>query len=314
MRGNKILIVGAGAVGGYFGAHLCRFGHDVTFLVRPQTLLTIAKDGLSVISPLGNFTVHPPLIQIASQINSADLIILAVKCTNLQETLDAIAPLVQSGAIVLTLQNGVDSEERILSYFNNQSCVISGVAYITARLAAPGQIEHYRRGTITIGEISCEKTDRVQKIHAWISQAGIPCHLTDTIQKEKWEKLCWNATFNPLSVILKHPLSFILRSEHLLEIVREGITEIIAIASAEGFTLDPEIIEKTISVTHSLKDYYTSMYEDYKNKKPTEIEHINGDIIRRGEKYGIATPINKTLYSLVKGIEYKQSADIELLC
>lgn len=303
--GSKILIVGAGAVGGYFGACLCRAGLDVTFLVRRQTYIKIAKDGLSIKSPLGDFVVHPPLIQNISEISSVDLVILSVKCYDLKETLETIAPLVSAGATVLTLQNGVDSEELALAYFK-QDCVIAGVVYITARLAEPGLIEHFRRGTIALGERSGEKSERALKIHALITQSKIPCHLTQQILKEKWEKLCWNATFNPLSVILDHPLSLVLKSNDLLEIVRQGIREIIAVAASEGISLHSDIIEDSISATHALQDHYTSMYEDYKNGNPTEIEHLNGDIIRRGEKFGIPTPTHKMLYALVKGLELKR--------
>ena len=314
--GNKILIVGAGAIGGYFGACLCRAGLDVTFLVRRATYIKISKDGLSVKSHLGDFIVHPPLIQQISEMPYADLIILAVKCYDLQETLEQIAPLVAkgatgtTGATVLTLQNGVDSEELALGYFK-QDCVVAGVVYITSRLAEPGLIEHFRRGTISLGERSGEKSERAQNIHALIAQAKIPCHLTQQIMKEKWEKLCWNSTFNPLSVILDQPLSLILQSDDLSDIVRQAIREIISVAAKEGVTLHPDIIEDTISVTHALKDHYTSMYEDYKNGNPTEIEHLNGDIVRRGEKHGIPTPVHKTLYSLIKGMELKRKHLVE---
>lgn len=310
MRGNKILIVGAGAIGGYFGACLCRAGLDVTFLVRRSAYIKISKDGLSIKSPLGDFVVHPQVIQHISEIPSADLIILAVKCYDLPEVLQQIAPLAAAGATVLTLQNGVDSEEMALDYFK-QDCVVAGVVYITARLAEPGLIEHFRRGTISLGERSGEKSERAQKIHALISQAKIPCHLSLQILKEKWEKLCWNATFNPLSVILDQPLSLVLKSDELLAIVRQGIREIISVAAAENISLHSDIIEDAISATFALQDHYTSMYEDYKNGNQTEIEHLNGDIVRRGEKSGIPTPTHKMLYSLVKGLELKRKHLVE---
>ncbi|MDC4226732.1 MAG: 2-dehydropantoate 2-reductase [Candidatus Manganitrophus sp.] len=134
---KKVLVIGAGAVGGYFGALLCRSGIDVTFLVRPKSHQSIAGGGLQIKSVNGDFTVHPPLIQSVSQIDSVDLIILAVKAYDLPSLLKEIAPLVERGATLLTLQNGVDSEERILSYFK-RDCLVAGVAYITSRLAAPG--------------------------------------------------------------------------------------------------------------------------------------------------------------------------------
>lgn len=299
-------MIGAGAVGGYFGALLCRSGTDVTFLVRPKTYQAVAEHGLRIKSVNGDFTVHPPLIRSVSQIDSVDLIILAVKAYDLPFVLKEIAPLVERGATLLTLQNGVDSEERILSYFK-RDCLVAGVAYITSRLAAPGLIEHYRRGIISLGELSGEKSDRAVQIHQLLSGAGITCYLTGQIMKAKWEKLCWNATFNPLSVILDHPISLILDSAPLLEIIRQGISEILAVAKAEGIELKENIIEETITTSNQFREYHTSMYEDFKNGKPTEIEHLNGDLIRRGEKKGIPVPTHCALYGLVKGLEMKRA-------
>ncbi|HEY5600055.1 MAG TPA: ketopantoate reductase family protein, partial [Candidatus Manganitrophaceae bacterium] len=238
-RIQKVLIVGAGSVGGYFGAHLFKAGAEGAFLVRPQTYRQIASNGLRIKSVQGDFTVRPPLIRQVSELSAVDdiecsnlLIILAVKCYDLSSVLDEIAPLVEKGALILTLQNGVDTEDRILSYFK-KDCLVAGVAYITARVAAPGVIEHYRRGTITIGELSGAKQDgtqggtqdgtlhvlhvphvseRAHQIQQLLSTAGIPCNISGRIRKAKWEKLCWNATFNPLSVILDHPISLVLGS------------------------------------------------------------------------------------------------------
>ncbi len=306
MQGNKVLIVGAGATGGYFGALLFRAGVDVTFLVRPQTYTQISEKGLSIKSASGDFVVHPPLIKDSSEISEVDLIILAVKCYDIPAVLEQVAQWVEAGATLMTLQNGIDSEDRILSAFGHKDCLVAGVAYITARLAEPGVIEHYRRGTLSLGELSGETSPRASQIHALLSRGGFPCRLTDQIQVEKWEKLCWNATFNPLSVILDHPISLVLQSESLLEIVRQAIREIIAVAAAEGISIHSNIIENTLSVSHPLGEYYTSMYEDYKNGKPTEIEQLNGEIIRRGGKFGIPVPNNRILYALVKGLELKR--------
>lgn len=302
---KKILIVGAGAVGGYFGALLSRSGADVTFLVRPGTYSRISRDGLQIKSIQGDFTVRPSLIQHGSEIASADLIILAVKCYDVSSALEEIAPLVKKGGTILTLQNGVDTEERILSYFGSD-CVIAGVAYITSRLAGPGIVEHHRRGIITFGELSGEKSDRAAQLHRLLSGAGISAHLTSRIRQAKWEKLCWNATFNPLSVILDHPISLVLDSPPLLEVVRQGISEVIAVAASEGIEIGREVVEETILVSSQFREYHTSMYEDYKSGRPTEIEHLNGDLMRRGEKRGVPTPIHRTLYALVKGLEAKR--------
>ncbi|MBI3803460.1 MAG: ketopantoate reductase family protein [Nitrospirae bacterium] len=303
---EKILIVGAGAVGGYFGALLCRSGADVTFLVRPQTFQAIQKKGLQIKSFSGDFTVHPTLVQKRSEMQSADLIIMAVKAYDLLPVLEEIAPLVERGATLLTLQNGVDSEERIFDFYKKE-CFVAGVAYITSRLAAPGVVEHFRRGIISVGERSGEKSERAAQIHQLLSDAGIQCTLTGQIMKAKWEKLCWNATFNPLSVILDHPISLILDSPPLLEIVRQAIAEIIAVAASEGIALKEKTIDETITVSSQFREYHTSMYEDFKGGKPTEIDHLNGDLIRRGERRGIPVATHRTLYGLVKGLEQKRA-------
>ncbi len=305
---QKIVVVGAGAVGGFFGALLCQSGADVTFLVRPDTQARIADHGLEIRSTdtrQGRFIVHPHLIHQVSPDTPADLILLAVKCYDLPAALEAIAPLVHQGATLLTLQNGVDNEARIRAFFS-KDCVVEGVTYVTSRLAGPGVVEHFRRGNIAIGETSGEESLRVQQIHRLFTDAHIPCNMTRHIRRAKWEKLCWNATFNPLSVILDHPIGLILDSPPLSEIVRQGVAEVAAVATTEGVSLRAEILEETLSASITFRDFHTSMYEDYKNGKPTEIESLVGHIVRLGTQHEIATPTLRTLYALVVGLEQKR--------
>ncbi len=303
-------MVGAGAVGGYFGALLCRAGADVTFLVRPVTYSAILENGLTIKSVNGDLTVHPRVVTSVADLTDVCFIILTVKCYDLIPALKEIAPLIEKGAILLTLQNGVDTEERVLDYYQSD-CLVAGVVYITARIARPGYIEHFRRGVISLGEWSGGQSSRSDRLCQFFSQAGIPCRLTRHIRKAKWEKLCWNATFNPLSVILDSPVSLVLHSPALLEIVRQGILEVVAVAEREGIDLDPNMVKETISVSDQFKDFHTSMYEDYKNGRPTEIDHLNGDLVRRGEKWGVVTPIHRMLYALVKGLELKREMGLE---
>jgi len=301
---QKVLVVGAGAVGGYFGAQLAKSGVDLSFLVRKRTLQVIREKGLKIDSTQGDFLIHPSLITHPDEIDTPDLILLTVKCQDLAPLLPQLAAQVEKGAVILTLQNGVRSEDEILAFYG-KPCVVAGVAYITARLAQPGVIEHRRRGIIALGELSGKKSARAEQIHRLLSGAGISCRLSTDIRRAKWEKLCWNATFNPLSVILDHPVSLVLQHSALSALVQKAIAEIIAVAASEGIVLNPELADQTIKVSHDLKDFYTSMYEDYRRGKETEIEYLNGDLIRRGKKYGVPTPVNEVLYTLVKGLEMK---------
>jgi len=301
---QKVLVVGAGAVGGYFGALLIKSGVDLTFLVRAGRFQDISENGLKIMSVEGDFVVQPSLLKSLDKIEAVDLIILAVKCQDLMPIYPQLTPLIEKGAVILTLQNGVGAEGDILEYYK-KPCVLAGVAYITARLNESGIIEHARRGMITLGELSGEKSPRAEAVHQLLSEAGIHCRLSSNIRRAKWEKLCWNATFNPLSVILDYPISLVLAHSELKEMVRKGIAEIIAVAASEGILIKPKIIEQSIEASFDLKNYYTSMHEDYRQGKETEIEYLNGDLLRRGKKNGVPTPVIEMLYALVKGLELK---------
>ncbi|MFQ5597626.1 MAG: ketopantoate reductase family protein [Nitrospiria bacterium] len=307
---HKVLVVGAGAVGGYFGGRLRLAGVDVTFLLRSNRHMQVIENGIEVKSIDGDFLVYPPAVTTASDLRSADLIVLAVKCYDIPTVLAEIRPLVEKGAVILTLQNGISTEEEILQYFQ-ADCVVAGVCFITSRLRTDGIIEHRQNGKISLGEWSGVDTARVSAIYQLFSGAGISTFLKNQIRSLKWEKLCWNATFNPLSVILDHPVSLVLDVPPLLEIVKEGVREVTAVAAAEGISLNPKIVDQTLSVTVPIRDYYTSMYEDYQNGKRTEIEYLNGELIRRGEKHGVPTPTIRMLYRFIKGLEKKREIRLQ---
>src|SRR5579863_2124657 len=295
----RILMVGAGAVGGYFGALLVRAGVDLTFLVRPETDEELKESGLRVKSINGDFEVRPKSVTDPQAAGAIDLVILAVKCYDIDEVLATIKPIVSAQTSVLTLQNGVETEERVRSVLGPDS-VLAGVAFITARKAGLGLIEHFCRGKITLGELSGRKTDRLLSMYNLLIQSGIPTTLSEDIRQTKWEKLCWNATFNPLSVILNDRVRVVLESEELLEVVRGGGREIVSVVASMGVKLSDRVVEETISVSEQFRDFYTSMYEDFIAGKETEIEYLNGYIVRQGKAKGIATPFNYTLYALVK--------------
>jgi len=307
---QKVLVVGAGALGGYFGGCLARTGAQVAFLLRPKTREQLSRQGLRIKSINGDFALRPLLVAEPEEAPLPELILLSTKCYDVAPVLPKLAPLIDRGSLILTLQNGVRTEEEIRDYYQ-KDCVLAGVAFITAKCPEPGVIEHRRGGILSLGELSGEKTERLRKAHALLSASGIECRLRSRILCAKWEKLCWNATFNPLSVILGHPIRLILETPSLLEVVRHGIAEVVAVAAAEGYPLNPNIIENTISASFDLGDFYTSMYEDFKHGKPSEIEYLNGEVLRRGRKRGIKTPIQHMLYGLVKALEKRGLAQAQ---
>ncbi len=295
----RIVFVGAGAVGGYFGAVLCRAGADPAFLLRAGTLAAVRKNGLVIKSSEGNFTVYPRASTEAGELAPADAIVLAVKNGDMQDALDGIGPLMGPSTCVVTTQNGVDAEEMVASRYG-QERVIGGVAYITSRVASPGIVEHFKRGILCFGELDGRETERLNALGDTFRKAGVKVQITSDIRKTKWEKLCWNATFNPLSVIFDGTVQRVLDSPEALEVVRSIIREIRRVAERLGILLSEGIEEETIRVTASLRDYHTSMYEDFKAGRVTENEFFNGAVCRIGRSLGVETPVNATLHALVK--------------
>ena len=296
-------MVGAGAVGGYFGTLLHQSGADITFLVRPATYEQIKQKGLTVESYKGTMTVQPQMVLAQGLFSPYDLIILSVKCYDLETVFQQIKPVVSPGTILMTLQNGVNTEDRLIQSFGGQN-IIGGVAYITSKLLEPGRIGHYKRGIITIGELGGEKTGRLIKIYDVLIRAQITTHMTEEILKKKWEKLCWNATFNSLSILLNGPVSMILESQGALDVIRQVICEIRSVAKQIGIHLNEKTAEETISSSNGLKEYHTSMYEDWKSGKKTENDYLNGYIYQKGRSLNISTPMNFALYQAVKAITH----------
>lgn len=302
---QHILVVGAGAVGGFFGAHLAKSNPNVSFLLRPRTLQAVKERGLIVRSAHGTLTVHPPAAADPRELVRPDLVILAVKAYDLDGALDQVEPVLTPRTIILTLQNGVDTEDRILARLR-RDCVVGGVAYIYSRIVEPGVIEHYKKGSVAIGELTGHKSDRVGMIADLFKQAGIPCQISDDIRRTKWEKMCWNCVFNPITVLINDRVAKALDHPEMVGVIRQIVTEVAAVAAALNVPLASDIADKTVQVTEAIRDIHTSMYDDWKAGRPTEIDFLNGFIVRKGRELGIPTPVNEALTALVKALTEKE--------
>ncbi|MFM8551949.1 MAG: ketopantoate reductase family protein, partial [Nitrospiraceae bacterium] len=217
---HSIMVVGAGSVGGFFGAHLARHNPNVSFLLRPRTLQAVQANGLTIRSASGTFTVRPPCAADPRELPKPDLIVLAVKAYDLDATLDQLEPVLTDRTVILTLQNGVDVEDRLLARLG-RDCVVGGVAFIYSKIVQPGVIEHYKRGAVSIGELMGQKSQRVLAIADVFKQAGLPCHLVEDIRKAKWEKMCWNCVFNPLTVLINDRIAKALDHPEMLRVIHQ---------------------------------------------------------------------------------------------
>jgi 2-dehydropantoate 2-reductase len=295
---NEILMVGAGSVGGFFGAHLAKSNPRVSFLLRPRTLQAVRARGLTVRSAAGSFTVRPRAAADPRELPPPDLVILSVKAYDLDQALDQLEPVLTDRTVLLTLQNGVDTEDRLLDRLK-RDCVVGGVAYIYSKIAEPGVIDHYKRGAVAIGELMGHTSDRVLAIADLFKAAGIPCRIAEDIRRSKWEKMCWNCVFNPLTVIVDDRVSRALDHPEMLGVIREIVGEVAAVAAGSRVPLPADMAEKVVQWSQEIRDIHTSMYDDWKAGRPTEIEALNGYISRRGRELGIPTPVNDALTAMI---------------
>lgn len=307
---KQIMMIGAGSVGGYFGAHLARKHSNVSFLLRPKTQTAVAKNGLTIRSVIGeSFTVHPQSSSHPQDLPQPDLIILGVKAYDLDEVMDQIEPILKSDTTVLTLQNGVTIEDTLKMRFGRER-IVGGVAFIYAKIAEPGVIDHYKKGMVTIGELMGLETPRLLQIQELFKDAGIPCSLTEDIRKAKWEKMCWNCVFNPLTVLLNDHVAKALDAPELQQVMVTIVREVSAVAmAAHRVPLDGDMPEKVVKWSQELRDIHTSMYDDWKAGRQTEIDELNGYIVKRGHEFGVPTPMNDMLTALIKGITAGQTSD-----
>ncbi len=300
---KNVLVVGAGSVGGYFGAHLARRHPHVSFLLRPKTQAAVARQGLTIRSAIGeSFTVHPRSSSDPQDFPDPDLVILGVKAYDLEETLDQLAPIVKNDTTILTLQNGVTIEDRVKAVFGRER-VVGGVAFIYSKIAEPGVIDHFKKGILSIGELMGQETPRLLRIKSLFAEAGIPCLLSKDIRKAKWEKMCWNCVFNPLTVVLNDRVARALDHEEIQPIISNIVREVSAVAmAAHRVPLDEDMPERVVNASQELRDIHTSMYDDWKSGRTTEIDELNGYVVKRGQELGVPVPMNEMLVALVKAV------------
>ncbi len=298
----KILIVGTGAVGGYFGAFLSKAGNDVTFLARGEHLKAINRNGLIVKSINGDFSVTVKVKEWPDKDDRYDLIIFAVKGYDLETASETIKDVAADDTSILSLLNGVESEELLTKKFGTEK-IIGGVAFIGSAIETPGVILHTASGFVTIGEIDGEKSDRCKRIKTTFEKAHIPCKISADINKDIWSKMLWNVGFNAITAVTGALVSEILANQGTRQIVEQSMLETINVAKKKGVLLSPDLILKTITRTEKVGKIKTSMLQDIEKGKQTEIDFINGAIVKIGNDVDINTPVNETLCDLVKFLE-----------
>lgn len=299
----RFAVMGAGAVGGYFGALLARGGHPVAFLARGAHLQAMREGGLRVKSWRGDF--HLPSVEATdepAEVGPAECVLFAVKAYDTEAAARRMAPMVGPETVILSLQNGVESEETLASLFGPES-VLGGLAFISAFIEAPGVIAHTAAGRLTFGEMNGSLSERARRLQETFDAAGLESELSADIRRALWDKLLWNACFNPLTTITGANVQEILDDTPSLEAARACMAEVVEVAGAWGVELGDGAPEVMIERTRALGPITSSMRHDWEAGKPIESYDLSGVVAERGRAKDVPTPVNAALYAMLKLME-----------
>jgi 2-dehydropantoate 2-reductase len=291
----RILIVGAGAVGGYFGARLAQSGRDVTFLVRPGRAERLKADGLKIISPKGNVTIVPRLAITGAISSSYDIVLLAVKAYALDQATVDFAPAVGSNTMIVPFLNGMRHLDLLTAQFGSER-VLGGVCLVATSLKDDGSIEQMGdTQSLSYGEIPGGVTQRLEQLDRVLAGAGFEAHLSGDILREMWEKWIFLATLGGITCLLRGTVGEIEAVTGGAELARHLLAECSAVAVASGHAPTSDSIARIqAAVTAKGSDATSSMYRDLRAGKPVEADHIIGDLLTRARKLSLPAPLLAT--------------------
>jgi 2-dehydropantoate 2-reductase len=303
----KIMVMGTGGMGGYYGGLLSKEGHDVTFIARGEHMAAIQRDGLQVNSIHGDFTISPArATDDPTQAGTPDLILFCTKTYGTDEAVQKIKPIVGAGTTVLSLQNGIEAPERIGKAVGMEH-MVAGATWISSAVAAPGvikQVSDFRR--VVIGELDGKSTPRVQAIYHALKQTGITAELSDNILKILWTKFIFISVASSFGSLTRLPMAEYRAVPETRALIIRLLREVEEVARREGVELDPDIIEKTlVFIDNNGPKIKSSMQLDVEAGRRTEIESILGVIGRKGRELKVETPVADTLYATLLPVDLR---------
>ena len=295
----KFAVMGAGAVGCYYGGMLARAGHDVVLIARPQHVQAVARVGLRLQTQTFDEQIHLQANSDASAVQNADIVLFCVKSSDTEAAGRLLLPYLRADALVMCLQNGVDNADRLRAVLTGHT-VSAAVVYVATEMAGPGHVKHHGRGDLVV-EPSAIDTGAVQALVA----AGVPTEVSTNVHGALWAKLVLNCAYNAVSAITQLPYGKTVAGVGMLDVMSDVVAECMAVANADGIQVAGDVQASVANLASSMPTQSSSTAQDLARGKPTEIDYLNGFIVRRGEALGIATPANRVLWALVKLMEGK---------
>jgi 2-dehydropantoate 2-reductase len=294
----KIAVMGAGAIGCYYGFKLARAGHDVVLIGRPQHVEAIELNGLRLEAQTFDERIRVSASTEASAVEGAQLVLFCVKSTDTEGGAAAIRPHLAPDALVLSLQNGVENADRLRALLPQE--VIAAAVYVGTEMAGPGHVRHHGRGELVI-----ERSKASDHVARALIAAGVPTDISDNVRGALWAKLITNCAYNALSAITQLPYGRLVKGEGVTVVMRDLVDECVAVAKADGVMIPGDIGMAVRKIAETAAGQYASTAQDLARGKRTEIDYLNGLIVRRGEALNVATPANRLLHAIVKLIENK---------
>ena len=295
----KVAVVGAGAVGGYFGGLLARAGAPVIFIGRPAFADAVKQNGLFLDTVQFQERVKVAASTDLAAAGGAEIVLFCVKTTDTAETARSLAKVLAKDAVIISMQNGVDNAEQIAAASGMKA--LPAAVYVAASVPVPGTVKHVGRGDLVLGPQN-EITERVAAV---FTRAQVPCRISENLAGELWTKLVWNCALNAVSALGKVTYGEILASPDAKQLLETTVYEVLTVAKASGIQPagleDPNAaLAGAYKVAESMAATRSSTSQDLMRGKKTEIDSLNGFIVRRARELNVATPVNHALFTLVK--------------
>ncbi len=288
-----VAVMGAGAVGCFFGGMLARAGHDVVLIGRPAHVDAIRAHGLRMDTRMFDEQVRLRADTEASAAQGADVVLFCVKSTDTVAAARELEPFLGPDTLLLSLQNGVDNAERLREVLRQP--VSAAVVYVATEMAGPGHVKHHGRGELVI-----EPAPGAERVAQAFVASGVAVEISDNVRGALWSKLLINCAYNALSALSDQPYGELVKGEGVWTVMDQLLDEGHAVAEADGVRLVGDVREAVRKIAVTMPGQFSSTAQDLRRGKPTEIDHLNGFLVRRGEALGIPVPANRVLHTLVR--------------
>jgi len=309
---RKVAVVGAGAVGSFYGAMLARAGHAVVLIGRPAHVDAIRRDGLRLEMAGKSESLTIDASSEIAAAHGADLVLVSVKSTDTEAVARELAPALARDAVVVSLQNGVENADVIARHV--AATVVPAVVYVATAMPAPGIVRHHGRGDLVVGPRTRAAArdpalaGRLEAIASFFATAGVAVKVSADVVAELWSKLMVNCAYNAISALAQSSYGEMVALAPIRELQRTVVGEVVAVAAASGVELPlAAAVEAMERIAPAMPAQLSSTAQDVARGKPSEIDHLNGFVVRRGREVGIATPANQALHALVKLVESRQA-------